>query len=264
MEGRVRRGAGRPVTAPRRFFTTRAIAPTTSSSRCCAATWRTTWATSTRRRSPLRTGHRAVRRRVRADRHDAGAARSGAVRAACGRLGPVRRRPSNAAAQLCDATHEKWVRALLEFAAAQVAWQRGDYARGRGGDPQGLAQVLRLGDRRAVPEGLEQLAHVMLATGRPTGRAGCSARREPLRERIGIPLPPLAARAAWRTISPPPARRLIRRTSTPPGKRARRRGRRASSRPWRWRWKMNEAGDSCSPALFLSAILCALCAPAST
>ena len=60
--------------------------------------------------------------------------------------------------QLCDATHEKWVRALLEFASAQLAWQRGDRAQAEALIRGGLAQVLQLGDQCAIAEGLEQLA----------------------------------------------------------------------------------------------------------
>ncbi len=29
--------------------------------------------------------------------------------------------------EVCEATHEKWVRALLEFTVGQLAWRRGEH-----------------------------------------------------------------------------------------------------------------------------------------
>ncbi len=94
--------------------------------------------------------------------------------------------------QLCDATHEKWVRALLEFASAQLAWQRGDRAQAEALIRGGLAQVLQLGDQCAIAEGLEQLAGVLLATGRPAAASRLLGAAHAVRERIGAPLPAFA------------------------------------------------------------------------
>jgi len=111
--------------------------------------------------------------------------------------------------QLCDVTHEKWVRALLEFASAQLAWQRGDRTQAEVLIRDGLAQVLSLGDQCAIAQGLEQLAGVLLATGRPAVAVRLLGAAHALRERIGAPLPPFAregvagAIAAARTALPP-------------------------------------------------------------
>ncbi|MCB9115451.1 MAG: helix-turn-helix domain-containing protein [Caldilinea sp.] len=94
--------------------------------------------------------------------------------------------------QVCDATHETWVRALLEFAAGQLAWQRGEHAGAEAAMRNGLAQVLPLGDRYAVAEGLEQLAALLLATARPAPASRMLGAAHALRAQIGAPLPPVA------------------------------------------------------------------------
>ena len=55
-----------------------------------------------------------------------------------------------------------------------------------------FGEVLPLGDRYAVAEGLEQLAALLLATARPAPASRMLGAAHALRAQIGAPLPPVA------------------------------------------------------------------------
>ena len=65
----------------------------------------------------------------------------------------------------------------------------------------GLAQVLPLGDRYAVAEGLEQLAALLLAMGRPAPASRMLGAAHALRSQIGAPLPPVARGRVEETVA---------------------------------------------------------------
>ena len=80
--------------------------------------------------------------------------------------------------QVCDATHERWVRALLEFASGQLAWLSDDQELAEQHYRTGLQQVLLLGDHCAIAEALEHWGLIHVASGRlgPCGQAVCRRR----------------------------------------------------------------------------------------
>ena len=93
--------------------------------------------------------------------------------------------------QVCDATHERWVRALLEFASGQLAWLSDDHELAEQHYRTGLQQVLQLGDRCALAEALEHWGLIHVACGRPAHAARLFAAAGALRRQIGAPLPPI-------------------------------------------------------------------------
>ena len=93
--------------------------------------------------------------------------------------------------QVCDATHERWVRALLEFASGQLAWLSDDQELAEQCYRMGLQQVLRLGDRCAIAEALEHWGLIHVASGRSAHAARLFAAAGALRRQIGAPLPPI-------------------------------------------------------------------------
>ena len=93
--------------------------------------------------------------------------------------------------QVCEATHEKWVRALLEFAAGQLAWLSDDRRLAEDRYRTGLQQVLLLGDQCAIADGLEQLGIVSGKMGRPVRASKLFGAADVLRRQISAPLPPI-------------------------------------------------------------------------
>jgi predicted ATPase/transcriptional regulator with XRE-family HTH domain len=93
--------------------------------------------------------------------------------------------------QVCDATHERWVRALLEFTAGQLAWMSDDLGLAEQHYRTGLRQVLLLGDQYAIAEALEHWALAHTVDGRPAQAARLFAAACALRRQIGAPVPPI-------------------------------------------------------------------------
>lgn len=90
----------------------------------------------------------------------------------------------------CDITHERWVRALLEFTYGQIAWLAGEPVLADLHYGTGLDQVLLLGDQCAVAEALDHWA-LLHAVGRPLYAVRLFGAAAALRQRIGAPLPPI-------------------------------------------------------------------------
>ena len=93
--------------------------------------------------------------------------------------------------QVCEDTHEKWVRALLEYTAGQLAWQRGDPALAATQFEAGLQKLLTLGDQCAVAEGLENLGRLHAATGHAFHAIRLLGAAAMLRTQIGAPRLPI-------------------------------------------------------------------------
>ena len=92
---------------------------------------------------------------------------------------------------VCEATHEKWVRALLEFTSGQLAWRRGDRTLAEDFYRRGLQQVALLGEQYAVAEALEQWALVDVHSGRPERASRLFGAAGALRLKIAAPIPPI-------------------------------------------------------------------------
>jgi predicted ATPase len=93
--------------------------------------------------------------------------------------------------QVCDDTHERWVRALLEFTLGQLAWLSGDRGLGEQHYRTGMQQVMLLGDQCAIAEALEHWALIHTSVDRLAHAAKLLAAAAALRRQIGAPLPPV-------------------------------------------------------------------------
>jgi predicted ATPase/transcriptional regulator with XRE-family HTH domain len=103
--------------------------------------------------------------------------------------------------QICEATHEKWVRALLAFTAGQLAWQSDDHDLAEAHFRTGLQEVLLLGDQCAIAEGLEQMGFTAAHGARPVHAARLLGAADALRRQIGAPLPPIDREAVESAIA---------------------------------------------------------------
>ena len=93
--------------------------------------------------------------------------------------------------QVCAAMHEGWARALLELTTAELAWLSSDPALAEEHLRTGLQQVLSLGARHAIAEGLELWAALLAVTGRPVQAARLLGAAGALRRQIGAPVKPI-------------------------------------------------------------------------
>ncbi len=93
--------------------------------------------------------------------------------------------------QVCAAMHEGFARALLAFTTAELAWLSGDAALAEEHLRTGLQQVLLLGARHALAEGLELWAALLASTARPAQAVRLLGAADALRRRIGVPLMPI-------------------------------------------------------------------------
>ena len=103
--------------------------------------------------------------------------------------------------EVCEATHEKWVRALLEFTSGQLAWRRGDQILAEECYRTGLRQVALLGEQYAAAEALEQWALVDVHSGHMERACKLFGAAGALRQKIAAPVPPIDHRSVEQAVA---------------------------------------------------------------
>jgi tetratricopeptide (TPR) repeat protein len=114
---------------------------------------------------------------------------------------PGARAAIDACLRTCEAAHERWIRALLEFAEGQLAWMGGDLSAAGQHYRSGLRQALALGDQCAIAEALEQWAIIQVSAGGAAQAAQLFGAAAILRREAGAPLPPIDRPAVERGIA---------------------------------------------------------------